>query len=507
MTQTDHYCLPAIPASDLPGIPFGKLKPVVTCEEPGRAFQLLDTFDDTLSSAGKLLCITGDTLELLTPQHGLLSQPATRGGRFVADLADGPVKAALGDVSALRALLPLGQGELQTVRLALVDGEQKTRVRAILRLMTTEPGGSVAIVTLQGLRGYDKALEQVRRQIIANGGAPLGDGPVYAALFPGRRSYVAKPRIMVGQDEAAFDAANSIIGTYLPIAEANEPGIIDDIDTEFLHDYRIALRKIRSVLSLFSGVYSEKATLGLKTRFSDLMSPTGRLRDLDVYLAEKDKFFALLPDTLHPGLAQLFDMFADQREHAQATLTEHLKSKPYRQEMSALAALFAKPKKIKRGPDADRPALDYSRALIWKRYRKVCKIAAGIDASTEDEEVHRLRIQCKKLRYLMEFFGPVFPKAEFQSILKPLKKLQDNLGLFNDYSVQQDNLRALLDDLGRTPEKKNLEIAQSVGALVAVLHRKQLEERAKVMKSFANFNSKSTRDTFRTLFHVAKGKS
>ncbi|MEY8829276.1 CHAD domain-containing protein [Sedimentitalea sp. XS_ASV28] len=506
MKQTDHYCLPLKTASDLPELDFGKLTPIATGDETSHAFQLLDTFDDTLSSAGKLLCDTGDTLELLTPRDGLLRQPATRSGPFVTDLADGPVKAALGDVSPLRALLPVGEGDMQEAMLSLVDGEQKTLVRINLRLLTTQQGESIAIVTLQGLRGYDKALAQVREQILASGGAPLGEGSIYATLFPGHAGYVAKPVILIGQDEAAYHAANSIICTYLPIARANEKGIINDTDTEFLHDYRIALRKIRSVLSLFSGVYSEKATLRLKTRFSELMSPTGRLRDLDVYLAEKDKFFALLPNTLHPGLAQLFDMFADQRKEAQTALSNHLKSKAYRQEVGDLVDLFAKGKKIKRGPDADRPALDYSRALIWKRYRKVCKIAAGIDAQTEDEEVHRLRIQCKKLRYLMEFFGPVFPKAEFQNILKPLKRLQDNLGLFNDYSVQQDNLRALLDDMGRTSEKKNLEIAQSVGALVAVLHRKQLEERAKVMKSFANFNSKTTRDTFRTLFHDTKGK-
>ncbi|MEP3331520.1 CHAD domain-containing protein [Sedimentitalea sp.] len=506
MTQTDCYYLPARAASDLPKIEFGKLTPVVTGVEPHQGFQLFDTFDDELCGSGQLLCAVDGSLELLTADEGVLNQPSDRNGPFVANLADGPVKAKLADVSPLRALLPVGAGEIQEARLALVDEERKTRVRANLRFLSTEQGGSAALIMLQGLRGYDKALDQARKHIIADGGAPLGDGSIYASLFPDRASYRAKPEIVFGRDEAAFDAANIIINAYLPIAKANEHGIIADHDIEFLHDYRIAFRKIRSVLSLFSGVYSEKATEKLKTRFSEMMEPTGRLRDLDVYLAEKDKFYALLPHSLHPGLDQLFAMFADQRKDAQAKLKSRLESKQYRQEMNDLAGLFAKRKKIKRGPDADRPALNYSRALIWKRYRKVCKIAAGIDAKTEDAEVHRLRIQCKKLRYLMEFFGPVFPKAEFLSVLKPLKRLQDNLGLFNDYSVQQDSLRALLDELGREPEKQNLEIAQSVGALIVVLHRKQLEERAKVMKSFAKFNSKTTRDTFRALFHDVRGK-
>jgi ABC-type methionine transport system ATPase subunit len=50
----------------------------------------------------------------------------------------------------------------------------------------------------------------------------------------------------------------------------------------------------------------------------------------------------------------------------------------------------------------------------------------------------------------------------------------------------------------------NLELAQSVGALVAVLHQRQLEERGKVVDSFAHFNSAGTQKTFRDLFHGGK---
>ena len=357
---------------------------------------------------------------------------------------------------------------------------------------------------MQGLRGYDKALSKLTDRVRGLARGPLREADLYGRLFPDHAPYVAKPDIGLRRDDAAFDAASDIIAAYLPVARRNEAGIIADIDTEFLHDYRVALRKIRSVLSLFKGVYSDAQTQDLKSRFSALMAPTGPLRDLDVYLLERGEFYDLLPESLHRGLDRMFAMFTAERRDAHKTLSRQLRSKAYEREIETLVTLFDSRRKLQRGPNADLPAHDFACRLIWKRYRKICKIATGIDADTADEEIHALRIHCKKLRYLMEFFGPVFPKAAFKSLIKPLKRLQDNLGLFNDYSVQQENLHAFLSGLDHTDHARNLELAQSVGALIAILHQRQSEERARVVDSFARFNSAGTQKTFRDLFHGGK---
>lgn len=500
MAVADVYILPSKAAQAFLRDRVGKLSPVSAKVSPTRPFRVYDTFDSEVAASGRMLLRSAGQWKLVAPFEGVLTQPCSPNEHFTVDFNEGPVKAALGDVSRLRALTPVGAGELHDTRVALVDSAEKTRVRLHVTFLQADEGGAAALVILQGLRGYDKALEQVRSRLKQSGGKKFSGSALYAALFPTRPVYTAKPDVCVGRKEAAFDAANDIIRTYLPVARVNEPGIIDDTDIEFLHDYRIAIRKIRSVLSLFSGVYSDKTTAELKSRFSAIMAPTGSLRDLDVFLAEKAGLYALLPASLYGGLDQLVSQVAQHRADAQQALKTRLLSKAYRKEMDALTALFAKPKRLKRGPSAERSAFDYSCRLIWGRYRKVCKVAATIDEKTEDEEVHRLRIHCKKLRYLMEFFAPVFPKSEIRLILQPLKRLQDNLGLFNDYSVQQDNLRAMLEDLDETQDGAQIAIAQSIGALIVVLNRKQLEERAKVVGSFATFNDKQTRARFRALF-------
>lgn len=495
-----NFHLPAEAMEALTTVPAGKLAPCL--DPPGRPlpFVLLDCFDQSLRRSGRLLIEAGDRLELLTADGRILTQAARRKGGFVADLAEGPVKAALADLSPLRALLPLGTGEMRPATLSLVDDEGKTRARALLRLLTGTGGKETVVATLSGLRGYDKALDRLRAHLVACGGLGLAEGGLYRRLFVGHRPYQPKPAIAIGRKDRAIDVASDIIAAHIPVARANEPGIIADLDSEFLHDYRIALRKIRSVLSLFKGVYDPAQTDALKARFAALMAPTGRLRDLDVYLLERHRYEALLPEAMHGGLDRMFALFRQERHAAQAQLADHLRGTAYRAEIADLARLFETRKALRPGPNAARGAHDLACELIWKRYRKICRIAAELGPETPDGDIHALRIHCKKLRYLMEFFAPAFSEGRFAELIKPLKRLQDRLGLFNDFSVQQVSLRAFLAGLDKVPEAERLEIAQSAGALIMVLHQRQLEERDKVAGSFARFNSAKTQRLFRDLF-------
>lgn len=504
MTAGDEtYYLSATRLGDLAGRDVQNLRPLLEWAEGSRPFAIRDCFDQSLRMSRCLLLEDGSRLELISAAGEVLRQPATPQARFVAEFAKGPVKTALAGLSPLRALLPVASGMARSGRLALVDGEGKTRARAELRELQPTDGNAVILVTPQGLRGYGRALHDLVAHVRDCGGTPFGAGNLYRMIDPANTGYVARPKIEVGREETAFDAANDLIDGHLPVARANEQGIVADLDTEFLHDYRVALRKIRSVLSLFKGVYDPEQTAGLKARFSALMVPTGPLRDLDVYLLAQQDFCDLVPDRMHAGLDRMFARLRDRRAAEHAKLAAHLRSKGYQKEIKALAKLFARRRKLLPGPNASRASFDLACELIWKRYRRIRRIAAGLTAETPDEEVHELRIECKKLRYLMEFFGPVFPRGDFQNVLKSLKELQDSLGLFNDYAVQQARLQAFADDIGDAPHK--LDIAQSVGALVIVLHQKQLAEREKIVAAFTRFNSDRMQRTIRRLFHEGKG--
>jgi CHAD domain-containing protein len=102
----------------------------------------------------------------------------------------------------------------------------------------------------------------------------------------------------------------------------------------------------------------------------------------------------------------------------------------------------------------------------------------------------------------MEFFTPLFPENEINTLIKALKLLQDNLGNFNDYSVQQKFLKQVLNEKMRGFGGRELKVAESVGALTAMLHLLQQKERRQVVKNFVLFDSFETRAAFSKLFHA-----
>lgn len=472
--------------------------------ENTKPFQLLDCFDQSIRESGQALIFADNLLMLLQPDGTILSQSADKAGGFTAELSEGPVKSALSFVSQLRRILMVGNGTLSDTRVNAVDQQQKTHVRVHFRsFQANDKDARMTQATLQALRGYDSAFELMQQKIEQLGYRVESDiSSMYPRLIPQYQTYNPKPVIAISQDEMAFQAANDIIKIYIEVARLNEAGIIADEDSEFLHDYRVSLRKVRSVVSLFKGIYSDEQTQTLKQSFSVLMSPTGRLRDLHVYLLDREHYFELLPASLHDGLSIMFNLFETERNVQQKKISRHLKSPAYNNTINSLAKLFSGSDALQAGPNADHSAYLYARELIWKRYRKVCKIARAIHQTTPDEKVHDLRIHCKKLRYLMEFFSPMFPAKIIKRIIRALKLLQDNLGLFNDYSVQQVYLQEFILTHTSKTRNQDMAVAKSVGALIAILHQKQLEERAKVITNFKIFDSKETQKEFQNLFNT-----
>jgi len=83
-------------------------------------------------------------------------------------------------------------------------------------------------------------------------------------------------------DDTAFEAVTLIAQYLVRSIQQNEDGIIEDVDTEFLHQYRVSIRKLRSLLTLIEGVYPLEDSRRLKSAFGGYAKDTNDLRDLDV---------------------------------------------------------------------------------------------------------------------------------------------------------------------------------------------------------------------------------
>lgn len=462
---------------------------------------ILDTFENQAYQAGKLILEAGRLLLLFDLESGQLhEQQVAEGWKLADDLEEGPVSRLLLDMSKLRAFFPVGRVKVKRESGRLLDDEGKVLVRFCAITLGRSRKAAV-IGGTQPLRGYAEAHEQLQ-DALGQYGATCCTAveAVYRHLGIEKKEYVKKPVIALDPEAPIKESGVAIVERLLEVVRCNEKGIIEDIDTEFLHDFRVSLRKVRSVITLLAGIFSEKDTTRLKNQLGDLARTTNSLRDLDVYLLGREEYFQLVPPITHVGLRLLFSKMAADRREEQKKVQAFLQSRSYIRQIKGLQKLFADPGNLGSGPLAGEKTLAFACRLILKRYRKVCKTARGIDDNTPDPVLHRLRIHCKKLRYLMEFFTPLFPEEEMRQLVKALKGLQDNLGRFNDYSVQQQFLAGVADDPKR--DFQVLQIAQGVGALTAMLYRLQLEERSRIMENFARFDSQEVRAEFQKLFYL-----
>ena len=149
--------------------------------------------------------------------------------------------------------------------------------------------------------------------------------------------------------------------------------------------------------------------------------------------------------------------------------------------------------------NATLPVVVLARQRIYKRYRAIVKTGNKILANTEDEMLHALRIECKKLRYLMEFFANLFPRKKINALIAQLKNLQDNLGDFNDLCVQQEYLLNIATELtgGQQQLKKTL---VAIGSLVEALNREKQTVRDAFARTFTDFSAPANQALFRELF-------
>jgi len=490
----------------------------------------LDTFDGRLHRAGRLLAFTpgrrGGRLELETLDGELVRRARSdEPHAFAEQLPPGPLAEEVVSVIAPRRLLPVAELRDPGVGLRLVDELDKTVVRLDLLGGTVAPGDGPwlwgdrppapapmpPLLLVRPVRGYEEAFqaaislledrlaEELARatdDILTQALAVLGRGP---------RDYSSKLRLELDPEASAEAATREILWTLLATMRANEEGTRLDLDPELLHDFRVAVRRTRAVLGQVRGVFPAADVARFKKGFAWLGGATGPTRDLDVYLLKLPDYRAGLPRRIQPHLDPLGTFLQEHQRIEQAKLARLLRTKRYRtllRDWEAFLKREPREEEQEEAPgteNARRPIRQVASERIWKAWQRVRRRGAKITSESEAAELHRLRIACKKLRYLLEVFRSLAPADQLQPPIQALKKLQDNLGDFNDYEVQQKRVAAFADqmvneDLAPVPT------LLAMGRLQARLDRGQRKERRRFEKRFRRFTSKDQRRRLEKLF-------
>ena len=483
-----------------------RLLPVSEVEKTVHYF---DTFDWRLYQKGLALIQAGDAVYLQRIPDGeyplVRDQIETKQhieGRFWWMFPEGALRDTLRDVISVRALLLRAQVRQKVCGLGVLNADEKTVVRLFLTHTNVE-NRHVATLTLRSVRGYERDFEKLCHRFmkldVAHPAEDVFERVMnLAGCVPG--DYSSKLNLDLNHEASGREATCDILKYLHDVMRQNESGIRADWDTEFLHDFRVAIRRTRSALSQIKGVLPEDAVAHFKDEFRQLGRSTNRLRDLDVYLLEEETYRAMLPRSLQPGLAAVFSRLKSERRRALSDMVQVLNKPEYLDLMDSWAT-FLRGAKSRGGKDAAVPAIALARKFIFKRFKQVLKRGKAIGDDTPDEALHDLRIDCKKLRYLLEFFASFFPKDKMDKLIGSMKKLQDNLGDFNDLSVQQSELTTYLNEvLPRSRRADRLLCAAAIGGLIARLHDQQQSVRREFASAFAVYAKKKNVRLYRDLF-------
>ncbi len=457
----------------------------------------LDTFDWRLHAAGISLEYLDDgPLILQFPDGSRLQGPrARKWPALLHDLPAGRLRDALAPMVGLRALLSVVTVRRAARESRVLNADEKT----VARLLTESADDGTSRLQVQPLRGYEVDGDRIARLLARVDGltaattTPYDDALAFASRNPvGHEQNLAAP---LRPDMPAQVAIANMLAQFAAVIDDNVAGTIAAVDTEFLHDLRVAVRRTRSILKLAGDVLPADMAEQFEPEFKWLGDLTTPVRDLDVYLLELDNMAARLASADPRDLDPFRSFLVRHRAAERRRLVRGLRSRRFEQVMSdwrkALAQVAAE-------GDGGPVVAALARQRIERAFRQVVRRGKRIRAESPSEQVHELRKRCKELRYLLEVFRPVCADASYHPLIKELKALQDTLGDFQDGEVQREAVRefaGVMMEQGAAPPATVL----AMGELAAQLDAHQLNARGALVGRLKPFLADENRARVKAL--------
>jgi inorganic triphosphatase YgiF len=346
--------------------------------------------------------------------------------------ADDTVRTALRPVfttefSRSRRLLEWPEGDV--IEFSLDRGEIRAgeRTRSIseveLELKSGAPGRLFELAL--GLQGsIPLRLENVSK---AERGYRLATG---ATLAPEKAFTPA-----LNPDETLATAFVRIAQSCIAHLQANETGVLYEDDPEFVHQMRVASRRLRSAFSIFADLISKERLIPIREELRWLAGELDGARNWDVFVLQTlPPVCAAFPE--HDGLRWLAAQSAEARQQANAQAREAVASARYHKFLLTFGAWLAtdawRAQSNGNSSETLEPfLLDFAARVLQKRHKQLKKRGGRLATQTPDER-HAIRIAAKKLRYAAEFFSSLFPRKRTRRYIDALATLQDILGAMND---------------------------------------------------------------------------
>ena len=295
-------------------------------------------------------------------------------------------------------------------------------------------------------------------------------------------SPMASPGIQA--DEPVWEAGRKILRFHFAEMLKYEKRVRTGEDVEDLHDMRVAVRRMRTALDLFSEYYDEKYVKVFKKGLRSIGKVLGAVRDYDVFLLKTEKYLDTISLERSSNSEMLLDIWGQQRGKARKRLLKYLRKDPYKLFKEEFN-LFVNTPGLYNSEIANQPerisVRNAAPAMINKQFLSVCSYNGKIGGATI-EEYHALRISLKKFRYCIEFFREVLGSTS-KLVIRDIKILQDHLGDLNDAEVACKALQKIIKKLEKFKEIKSIDQTKGTTFILEYLNAR-LDEKRRLMETF-----------------------
>jgi triphosphatase len=253
-------------------------------------------------------------------------------------------------------------------------------------------------------------------------------------------------RLGVRRDDRLDHAVRKILAHQFQWFREQLPGVQRDIDSEFVHQARVATRRMRSALRLFSDAIPDRTGAYFAGEMKWLGGKFGVVRDIDVFLLNLSRFkekIERLPEKKKRAIENLIEKH---RQALQDALCEALKSARYKTLERRFVQFLERPlPSSPRAVLAARIVHEIAPVLITEKLDAVIQQGHTVLAKPKLKEFHRLRIQMKRLRYACEFMAPAYEGA-LDPFIERTVEIQDCLGELQDTVFTREFIDSLYDE-------------------------------------------------------------
>jgi CHAD domain-containing protein len=438
--------------------------------------------------------------------------------RFAGDLPEWPTVERLAAVMEMRALVPGPTIMSRLTTLAALDREEKTTARVVVDASTLRGGAELPVLLeLHELRGYAREADRLLKRLTERHVLAPADttAAVEARSVSGAPPFLrSKLRLALLPTGTAAQAWRTVLQELTFTMTANFSGTLADTDSEFLHDFRVAVRRTRSVLQEGRRVLPPDSRDEFREGFKWLGDITTPQRDADVHLLDFPGLVATLPPDRADALEPLRELLVEHQQACHEQLVTDLRSLRRAQLGRDWAAFIAGTgawaaddggEPGSDAPDSLRPAIVVAATRIHKAHQRLVRDGRAIGDSSPAVALHDLRKDAKRLRYLLECFGSLFPATDVATSVKPLKALQDTLGTFQDTEVQAHALAAMAEQLVDRGAPAATLLA--MGAVIENVSARGVAARKEFAARFATFDSGPVNDAYERLSEDAEAVS